>query len=66
MAPGKRVPVRERFARIEGAKGLLFVPKLLPFGLDQMKRILSAAARHGSWILLEVKRRSNRGMNSDS
>jgi hypothetical protein len=46
VAPGKRVPVRKDFARIKRAKGLLFVPKLLPFGLDQMKRILSATARH--------------------
>ncbi|MFZ1071835.1 MAG: hypothetical protein WAO21_00220 [Verrucomicrobiia bacterium] len=46
MALGKRVPVRQDVARIKRAKGLLFVPKLLPFGLDQMKRILPAAARH--------------------
>jgi hypothetical protein len=35
---------------------------LLPFGLDQMKRILSAAARHRNCMLLEVKRWSNRGI----
>ena len=33
-------------ARIEGAKGLLLVPNLLPFRLDQVKRILPAAAGH--------------------
>ena len=34
------------FTRIEGAERLLFVPDFLPLGFDQMKRILSAAARH--------------------
>jgi hypothetical protein len=56
LALGKRVPVRKDFTRIKGAKGLLFVPELLPFGLDQMKRILSATARHRNWILRKVAR----------
>jgi hypothetical protein len=32
---------RNGVARVEGAKGLLFVPSPLPFGFDQVKRILS-------------------------
>ena len=63
MTPGKRVPVRKDFARIKGAKGLLFVPKLLPFRFDQMKRILSAAARHTAGILRKAARRCNGGVS---
>ena len=53
---------RDFLARIEGAKSLLLVPNLLPFGLDQMKRILSAAARHRTSILPETESRGNRGI----
>jgi hypothetical protein len=39
--------VRGNFvAGIERAESLLLVPSFLPLGFDQMKRILSAAARH--------------------
>ena len=46
MARGKGVRRRNGLAWIEGAERLLLVPGLLPLGLDEMKRILSAAARH--------------------
>ena len=65
MAPGKRVPVRKGFTRVKGAKGLLFVPELLPFWLNQMKRILSATARHRNWILRKVARRGNGRVSGD-
>jgi hypothetical protein len=39
--------VRGNFvAGIERAESLLLLPSLLPFGFDQVKRILSAAAGH--------------------
>src|ERR1039458_4147838 len=66
MASGKRMPVRKDFARIKGAKSLLFVPKLLPFRFDQMKRILSAAAGHRRMILRKAARRGNGGIPGDA
>src|SRR5688572_31305280 len=37
---------RDFVTRIKGAKRLLLIPKLLPSGFDQVKRILSARTRH--------------------
>ena len=42
---GKRVASRQLVARVPGAEGLLAFPELLPFGLDEMKRILPARHR---------------------
>jgi hypothetical protein len=42
---------RNVLVRIKGAESLLLIPKLLPLGFDQMKRILPAAARHKNGIL---------------
>src|SRR5436309_2897863 len=53
MIGGQRIP------RVEGAKCLLFVPALLPLRLDQMKRILSATARHRGEILRKAASPSN-------
>src|SRR5947208_5135244 len=53
------MPRRERFVRIPGPKGLLFVPYFLPLRLDEMKRILSATARHRGEILRKGRRRGN-------
>ena len=55
----KRVSVRNCVARIPGAEGLLIVPYFLPFRLDQMERILSAAARHKGGILRKVAGQGN-------
>ena len=46
VASGKRVARRNFFTGIKRAECLLFVPSLLPLGFDQVKRILSATARH--------------------
>src|SRR5688572_10029789 len=42
----ERMSLRDDIAGIERAKCLLFVPNLLPFGFNQMKRVLSATACH--------------------
>ena len=39
MAQAEGMAVRHKVVRVEGAESLLCVPDLLPFGLDQMKRI---------------------------
>ena len=49
-------------AGIEGAKRLLLLPSLLPFGFDQMKRILSATARHRAGDSTRKSGGLNRGM----
>ena len=46
MTNSKWMSVRHGLAGIERAESLLLVPGLLPLGLDQMKRILSATACH--------------------
>ena len=51
--------LRQLFAGVPGAKGLLPVPGGLPFGLDQVKRILSAADCHRFAILGECGSRGN-------
>ena len=58
----ERMPCRHFLARVEGTKSLLLFPSLLPLGFDQMKWILSAAARHRAVILKELERRGNRGV----
>jgi hypothetical protein len=62
VALGKRVSGRDGFPRVESAKSLLLIPELLPFGLNQMKRILSAAAGHRRMILRKAARRGNGGI----
>src|SRR5439155_10452834 len=51
VAPGEWVSPRNYVAWIPRAKGLLFLPDLLPFRLNQMKRILFATARHRGEVL---------------
>lgn len=46
MAHTKWMPLRHGVVRIERAESLLLFPSLLPFGFDQVKRILSATAGH--------------------
>src|SRR5665213_2676239 len=58
MAQRKRMVRGNFLARIEGAKALRVVPNFLPLGFDQMKWILSAAARHRT---LDFARKLKRG-----
>src|SRR6266850_5891147 len=48
VALSKRMVGWDRFIRVPGAKSLLALPMTLPFGLDQMKRILSACHKRGN------------------
>src|SRR6476659_10059537 len=49
MALGEGVRRGDGFAGIPGAKSLLAIPLGLPFGLDEMKRILPARTRHAGY-----------------
>src|SRR6267142_6517009 len=48
------------FIRVPGAKSLLALPMALPFGLDQMKRILSACHKRGN--IAKSNAGNNRGV----
>ncbi len=49
-------------AGVPGAKGLLLVPEALPFGLDDMKGILSASDRHKRGIMQKGDARGKGGV----
>jgi hypothetical protein len=51
MPQAKRMFSGNGLARVKGAKRILFVPQLLPFWLDKVKRVLPATARHRRRIL---------------
>jgi hypothetical protein len=59
MTQREGVRGRDFVARIKGAECLPLVPNFLPFGLDQVKWILPAAARHRKnslpvqWLILK-------------
>src|SRR4029077_3531596 len=59
MTLSEGVAAGHRFIRIPGAKSLFALPMALPFGLDQMKRILSACHKRGN--IAESDGRNNVG-----
>ena len=62
MTRGERMVRGNFFPGIERAESLLRVPNFLPFGFDQMKRILSATACHRAEDTTQTKGRLNRGI----
>jgi hypothetical protein len=54
MAQAKGMALRHGIPGIKGAEGLVLIPMLLPFGLDEMKRILSASGCHKPQTIAEM------------
>src|SRR5579864_920183 len=65
MAHGEWMVRGNFLARIECAESLLLFPSLLPLGFDQVKRILSAAARHRAADITRKKTGLNRGVRME-
>ena len=59
VALGEGMACGRHFARVPGAKSLLLVPLALPFGFDQVERILSASGCHKPETIAESARPDN-------